>query len=227
MCTYHFLRAARKCSSCFLRALHRCSSCFLRAAHRCRCCFSAQHSGVKVYSSHFLRAAHTCSFVFSEHLTVYFWFSPSSTHQVQFLLRAISTHSCSRVACCLAFGGTRCTWTRTRAQRQRTAQVLAVPSVAFHSTFVCVYVRRYPWVSACRGALQLQGCTVTNEGVVPAVQLLMNVNKAGAFNDLSFGQKKAQAVRAFREIYGPDSPELLWQHTLPSANVPAISEGFC
>ena len=35
----------------------------------------------------------------------------------------------------------------------------------------------------------------------------MNINRAGAFNDMSFGERKAQAVRAYTEVFTEDSPE--------------------
>ena len=43
----------------------------------------------------------------------------------------------------------------------------------------------------------------------------MNVNRAGAFNDQSFGSKKAQAARVFADIYLEDSAESLGQFTFP------------
>ena len=35
----------------------------------------------------------------------------------------------------------------------------------------------------------------------------MNCNRGGSFNDESFGSARAAALQAFREIFGPDTPE--------------------
>ena len=35
----------------------------------------------------------------------------------------------------------------------------------------------------------------------------MNVNRGGAFQDESFGSARASALRTYREVYGPESPE--------------------
>ena len=46
-------------------------------------------------------------------------------------------------------------------------------------------------------------------GLIPVVQLCMNVNRAGAFNDQSFGNKKAQACRLYKEVFHQESAEPL------------------
>ncbi len=46
-------------------------------------------------------------------------------------------------------------------------------------------------------------------GVIPALMVPMNCNRGGSFQDESFATARAAALRAFREIYGPDSPEFL------------------
>ena len=46
-------------------------------------------------------------------------------------------------------------------------------------------------------------------GVIPALLVVMNVNRGGAFNDESFGNARARAVRVFQEVFGAESDEFL------------------
>ena len=43
--------------------------------------------------------------------------------------------------------------------------------------------------------------------MIPALMVPMNVNRGGAFGDESFASARSSALRAYREIFGPSSPE--------------------
>ena len=46
-------------------------------------------------------------------------------------------------------------------------------------------------------------------GVIPAVMVAMNANRGGAYNDESFGNARARAVRVYEEVFGAESEEFL------------------
>ena len=46
-------------------------------------------------------------------------------------------------------------------------------------------------------------------GVIPAVRVAMNANRGGAYNDESFGNARARAVRVYEEVFGAESEEFL------------------